>query len=707
MSYNNIPEEMKQLNQWVGSRATIRFGKRGKLPIHSVNKSFAKTNDPITWSSFADTIDKRSGDDGIGFVVQESNRILFIDLDDCIIEGKPNELALSFAKTLNSYYEISPSGTGLHIFCKIRSDINIDIFSIKSDTLEIYYDKRYCHMTGNCKKTLPLKELNKEQEKFLSIKILENSKSKKIDIKKEARREEEEYKYSFTKYHVLKIRDALQNISANDEHTWFNVVTRSLANASVKHPEFAKGIKILWNEWSQDQDGYNEQENEDRWYRACETTNSVTLGSLFHLVKEQNPDWQPKDEYTYTDKGSDGLEVISHFKSPSLMASDLDDLIKKHNIEGVEESISNPDNPDNPDNSTPNEESNAYELSKSTEVEKNNYIIDRFLTNGTTLLCSNPKSGKSSACSQMAISLSTGSKFMNEFDVIDKGNVLLISNEETKDSIIKRLKFQLNGNNELLKNITIAGIEEHIIFDTEGILKMHKKYCIPNKIKHIFIDIWEKAKPKMKGANSNAYNIEYEQVKHLVNYSNSFNINFIVCHHLNKSTVTTGHGKISGSQALRGAWDSSTIIEDYDRLKEVFITSTETRKMGCTELNTKKYLIQRTPSLNWQYNGIFNGTDKDVVYKQILYIMNQALEKTCYLDEIMGGLSNQFGKDIKRTDCSYILMLMIKDGLIEKVSKQNRYGILAPKREIPVKTDIINNKDIDPINDSEDIFENI
>ena len=50
--YNNIPDELKQLNNWCVWKLQERNGKKTKIPFNAETGEFAKSNDKSTWSSY-------------------------------------------------------------------------------------------------------------------------------------------------------------------------------------------------------------------------------------------------------------------------------------------------------------------------------------------------------------------------------------------------------------------------------------------------------------------------------------------------------------------------------------------------------------------------------------------------------------------------------------------------------------------------------
>jgi len=165
----NIPEELKQLPQWVCHR--------NKVPFNPVTGASAKAGQLATWASFEDCVNALDGGgyDGIGFEFN-NNGIVGIDLDHVIAEnGSLSDEAVGIVAMLDSYTEYSPSGKGLHIF--VKGDIPVD--GRKKGFIEMYKAKRYFTMTGNVygdKK--PINECT-EQVKQLFGKYFSDSKSGK------------------------------------------------------------------------------------------------------------------------------------------------------------------------------------------------------------------------------------------------------------------------------------------------------------------------------------------------------------------------------------------------------------------------------------------------------------------------------------------------------------------------------------------------
>ena len=142
MNLNNIPNELKELPQWVCSKGD------SKVPKRAAMNGAASSTDPSTWSTFdmAKNSVKRGYNDSVGFVFND-NGIVGIDLDDAFDEdGFLTPLAADIIGKCGSYTEKSRSGTGIHIL--LRGDLP---FKGKNNLkgVEIYKSSRYFIMTGD------------------------------------------------------------------------------------------------------------------------------------------------------------------------------------------------------------------------------------------------------------------------------------------------------------------------------------------------------------------------------------------------------------------------------------------------------------------------------------------------------------------------------------------------------------------------------
>lgn len=153
--FNSIPQEMRAVPQWVA--------RVDKFPINPNSLYGAKSTDKTNWGTFEQAkaaIGKKAKTkniqgkecNGIGFVL--SAPFCGIDIDHCINPqtGEITAEALDIIQTMESYTEISPSGTGVHIFYKNDGNTHKEWHKKKPidevQHLEMYQCDRYFTVTG-------------------------------------------------------------------------------------------------------------------------------------------------------------------------------------------------------------------------------------------------------------------------------------------------------------------------------------------------------------------------------------------------------------------------------------------------------------------------------------------------------------------------------------------------------------------------------
>jgi putative DNA primase/helicase len=153
------PSELIALPQWVCWRYETRGGKTTKAPIDAKSNghlAYAKTNDPATWASHAEALaacGRHPELAGIGFCFAPDDGLTGIDLDH-VIDPDTGELEPEAAGILerfkDTYIEVSPSGTGLRLFCygrPGRSGKNVG--RVKWCEVYSHPSSRYLTVTGN------------------------------------------------------------------------------------------------------------------------------------------------------------------------------------------------------------------------------------------------------------------------------------------------------------------------------------------------------------------------------------------------------------------------------------------------------------------------------------------------------------------------------------------------------------------------------
>jgi hypothetical protein len=150
VNHNSIPAELQRLNQWTCWKYEYQGEKLRKVPINPKTRGNAMSTNKATWSTFEDAwkLYEEGEYAGLQLALTPGDPYLGVDLDKCIDTetGKVEEWAQKLIERLNSYTEISPSGTGIRIFVKAK--FPGEKSGLKKDKVEFYDRSRFFTVTG-------------------------------------------------------------------------------------------------------------------------------------------------------------------------------------------------------------------------------------------------------------------------------------------------------------------------------------------------------------------------------------------------------------------------------------------------------------------------------------------------------------------------------------------------------------------------------
>jgi primase-polymerase (primpol)-like protein len=112
-------EDLKACPQWVAWRwgPVRKGGKRGKIPINPSTRLRASVTKSVTWGTYQQALAcaQEHGMGGVGFVFTGDDPYFGWDLDNCRDPetGVIHPAALALAARFGTYWEVSPSGTGI------------------------------------------------------------------------------------------------------------------------------------------------------------------------------------------------------------------------------------------------------------------------------------------------------------------------------------------------------------------------------------------------------------------------------------------------------------------------------------------------------------------------------------------------------------------------------------------------------------------
>jgi len=136
----SLPNRMKEHDQWL-----VTQEKKPVVP----SKGWQESVNHLAFTEAREKAEQLGGE--VAFCFTDSGPFIGFDLDDVSVAGEFTDEALGIVRRLDSYTEVSSSGTGLHIIAegellddrKHRDDLS------EAGHLEVYDENRYFVLTGD------------------------------------------------------------------------------------------------------------------------------------------------------------------------------------------------------------------------------------------------------------------------------------------------------------------------------------------------------------------------------------------------------------------------------------------------------------------------------------------------------------------------------------------------------------------------------
>jgi len=136
--------EQKRWISWQPKEIIERNGdkKMSKIPL-------GKSNDPSTWHTLSEIKDQSR----VGIMFGLDKKFLGIDIDHCVnpqtnrIEHSERDNIIELIKKADTYMELSPSGTGVHLYFELTEPLELE--ANKKAPYECYSSLRFFTVTGN------------------------------------------------------------------------------------------------------------------------------------------------------------------------------------------------------------------------------------------------------------------------------------------------------------------------------------------------------------------------------------------------------------------------------------------------------------------------------------------------------------------------------------------------------------------------------
>ena len=201
-SFDQVPSSLRIKRNWCVHRTD---GEKAKVP-HAIGGYKLQWSIPANWINFLDAkkayldgLDLPDGHkckfEGLGYFISREKDakldVYAVDLDHCrdIDTGEIAEWALKILMKLDSYSEVSPSGTGVHVFVKgmlPENSKNTNDQMKDKNRVEVFTNKHHITITGNRLEEYPATIEDRSQIiESIYNEVLEVKAAKKKEIKQD------------------------------------------------------------------------------------------------------------------------------------------------------------------------------------------------------------------------------------------------------------------------------------------------------------------------------------------------------------------------------------------------------------------------------------------------------------------------------------------------------------------------------------------
>ena len=188
--YDNLPRKLRETGKFNCWRyeEDPEADKPKKMPYNPKTGGRGQSNNPKTFTDYPAALAAVAGYDGLGIGV--FGDLAVIDVDNCVADGVIiSDMAKDIIAIMDSYTEISPSGTGLRIICEAKGfqfDRKRFYINYRKLGLEIYVagaTQKYLTVTGNVIRSGDLEERGSQLQQVLEKYMCRpNKKTKKASI---------------------------------------------------------------------------------------------------------------------------------------------------------------------------------------------------------------------------------------------------------------------------------------------------------------------------------------------------------------------------------------------------------------------------------------------------------------------------------------------------------------------------------------------
>jgi DNA-binding transcriptional ArsR family regulator len=534
-----VPATLRARAQW----GLWRVERDTKIPYQATAPRRAKSDDPATWTTYAraERAYRPGRDAGLAWFFSPDDGLTGIDLDKCRDPetGAISDAARALLDTLDSYCEVSPSGTGVKVWVlgKLPKSFRATAPAAGIARIEVYSDRRFFAVTGQRLDGYPAEPQERQAE--LDALAARYGRPEPATAAQEGQQPADRA----PEWARRKLTAAANKVALardGEKHDELLKAAKLAGGvAELSDVEIENALMAALGGRAEDDRGARQTIRDGIAYgRSQPLTPPATPGAL--VWRGRRPYCPDCGAEARPSKYHDGFYCPTHEPSYNWRGAEA------RPPAGQEERV-RPDEPAAPvEPATWAVRGTTLAQLQHAEFPPEVWVVDGILPPGACLLAAKPKKKKSWLALQAGICVAMGRPFMGRFSVT-QGRVLYLDLEGTQRRIKKRTRAMLGVNN-------VAWPDNFHIFTEwqqgpDALADLDAWFVAYPDTRLVVIDVLASFRRPMDPKES-FYQYDRVTVKPINDLLERYDCAGILVHHLNKARVDDVFDSISGSTGL-------------------------------------------------------------------------------------------------------------------------------------------------------------
>ena len=204
------------------------------------------------------------------------------------------------------------------------------------------------------------------------------------------------------------------------------------------------------------------------------------------------------------------------------------------------------------------------------DIPEVKWFVPNLIPSGLTILAGDAKIGKSFFAWNIALAVAIGGKALSEFRIEKPSNVTYLALEDPPALLKDRIKM-VTEYSDVPSNLHIIN---HLPFKFDNVgLKILEQHIEDTQSDLVIVDTWKHVCPDAISQNGSAYDVDYQALIPVQNFTHTKNIAMMLVTHTRKLTdIDNVFNQIQGSMGVQAGCDTMMMLTRNSGLYSLHVT---------------------------------------------------------------------------------------------------------------------------------------